>query len=67
MIPIQKLGIDWPNIASVMIPPSTAVPRYSAAKTPNGMASEMARNIENSVNSIVAGNAPSTIPMAGCR
>jgi hypothetical protein len=32
MIPIQKLGIDWPNIASVMIPPSTAVQRRKDTK-----------------------------------
>ena len=40
MIPSQKLGIDWPSMAMVMIEPSSALPRLSAAKTPRGMASD---------------------------
>ena len=44
MIPSQKLGIDWPNMAIVMMLPSTAVPRFSAARMPSGTARPMARH-----------------------
>ena len=65
MIPIQKLGIDWPSIDTVVIEPSHAVPRLIAAKTPSGMASRSASNMAKNVSSIVAGRASRTISIAG--
>ncbi len=67
MIPIQKLGIDWPSIENVVIDPSHAVPRLIAARTPKGIARISASTIEKTVSSIVAGSASSTICIAGWR
>ena len=42
MIPSQKFGMDWPNMAKVVMEPSQAVPRCMAARIPNGMANAIA-------------------------
>jgi hypothetical protein len=44
-MPSQKPGIDWPTIASAMMPPSIAVPRLRAATMPSGMAKVIAISI----------------------
>ena len=67
MIPIQKFGIDCPSSPSIVIEPSTAVPRLRAATTPSGMATTMAIAKANTASSIVAGKAPSTMSSAGWR
>ena len=65
MMPSQKLGMDWPNMASVMMPPSMAVPRFSAAMMPSGTASPMARMMATSVSSTVAGKCCMITPSVG--
>ena len=35
MMPSQKLGIDWPNMAKSMIPPSSGVPPLGSGENPN--------------------------------
>jgi hypothetical protein len=67
MMPSQKLGIDWPTIASAMMPPSIAVPRLRAATMPSGMAKVTAISIAMRVSSIVAGSRSRTIGRAGMR
>jgi hypothetical protein len=65
MMPSQKLGIDWPTIASAMMPPSIAVPRLSAAMMPSGIAKVIAMSIAMSVSSMVAGRRSMTMSKAG--
>lgn len=67
MMPSQKLGIDWPNMAKSMMPPSSGVLRRAAERMPIGIASRVAKRMAKIVSSSVAGMRSMTSSKAGVR